>query len=339
MATVTTVKIIKKKDSAKKITSSYEPFKNPGKRNKVPNELLSEEELNRKCTKKKEGLDKYTRHDGLLDEYNRNNEFNLYVTINNISKKNASSFLERVKKDDSSAEYVTVATWTYSVGLHYHMMIKTTLSHEHIRKLILHAPDDCIDIQDIEECKGGQKGLFGYFRKNINDTKYVLLQTSRTTLDVPFEELREKQLEILAYTKVVNKSRGVKVDAIEVIKDATKADEAKLEQEYNFKESFEWDKASCKTIIDKYTKKEEEVTTTTATITAPVPVKDAQVSKSTTKVVKAPGTTKRPSPIASHTFINTKEFNLETFVSNTIKQNNLINLTTKIVDNKTYLMS
>lgn len=278
MAMTRTIK--KKGNKAEVYDVNYKPIENPGRR-KVDNSALHGQAFTNKLYKK---IGRIKKNYEEFKDYAENNEFNYFITLSAITPERKKSILKKLMKLDASASYVCIAAWTwetYTGDLHYHIMLNSSLSQEEIEKCLVKCNYDIKAIYD-------QKKLIGYFRKNIYDTIYVLKQTEKTTLDVDYADLREKQIEILNYSNIITKSTKLKKTEVTVIKHATDKEVKELEKEYTCKESYEFSKNGANVKIDKYIKKEEESTTTT---TAPVaPKVEENITFTTTAEVAPAGT-------------------------------------------------
>lgn len=305
MAISTSIKI--KDNKANVYTTSYEPIKNPGGK-PLDYASLGTEALARKRYKK---VNRINENQKTFNDYINNNQFDYYITLSSIDPQTKIDILKAIKKDDNGSEFVSVATWTYDTytgDLHYHILLKTILSQEEVEK---HLTKCNSDVQAIYN----QQRLAGYFRKNFNDTIYVLKQTEKTTLNVDYADLREKQLEILNCKYILTNSKNLNKTEEIVIKNATDADIAELEKNYDNTSSYSFLNYGSEVKVDQYTKKEED-TTPTATkavkvgtkaslITAMIgktiettATKDAKVGKNTS-IARTTGKI----PVGSHSFV------------------------------------
>lgn len=142
----------------------------------------------------------------MLKKYNRkldfiinHNKFNYFITIRGINSESLKKFLDRVRKSDKELRYLTLASWSKNLNMHYHILFYTKLSYEELERKVKNIIDyKIIDIYY-------QRGLLKYFKKNINyDTIYILKQNSEKN-----SELRDKQIEILKYGKLININKKV----------------------------------------------------------------------------------------------------------------------------------
>lgn len=279
MAIVTTTTIKKKGNEAKVSTTTYKPMENPGRR-KVDNSALHGQAFTNKLYKK---IGRIKKNYEEFKDYAENNEFNYFITLSAVTPECKKAILKKIKKLDASASNVCIAAWTwetYTGDLHYHIMLNSSLSIEILAQIF----DECdYNIQVIYD----QPRLIGYFRKNFNDTIYVLKQTEKTTLNVDYDDLREKQIEILNYSRILTNSTNLnKIEEI-VIKHATDEDIKEVRKECDCKESYEFSKNGANVKVDKYIKKEEE---STIAVIAPVTSKEEESTTSTTTASAPAGT-------------------------------------------------
>ena len=169
-------------------------------RKKHDYELLSDKELKKCINQKIKTLKNYNK---TLDYIKDNNEFNVFLTVRGINKLGLKKLLDRIRKLDSGLEYVTLASWSMEMDLHYHILLNTSLSQEQLEDKLKNLDGN---IQDVYY----SKKLYKYFKKNLNyDTIYVLKQVDN-------KELREKQIEILEYSKILSYSKNIKYKPIEI---------------------------------------------------------------------------------------------------------------------------
>ena len=199
-AMATAQKIIKSNNRIDIIETTYNnSFKNVINRNgrsKRDFELMSDTAF-KKCKYEKINLlKKYNRK---LDFIINHNRFNYFITIRGINSESLKKFLDRVRKNDKELRYLTLASWSKNLNMHYHILFYTKLSYEELERKMKNIIDyKIIDIYY-------QRGLLKYFKKNINyDTIYILKQNSEKN-----SELRDKQIEILKYGKLININKKV----------------------------------------------------------------------------------------------------------------------------------
>ena len=204
-------------------------------RKKHDYELLSDKELKKCINQKIKTLKNYNK---TLDYIKDNNEFNVFLTVRGINKLGLKKLLDRIRKLDSGLEYVTLASWSMEMDLHYHILLNTSLSQEQLEDKLKNLDGN---IQDVYY----SKKLYKYFKKNLNyDTIYVLKQVDN-------KELREKQIEILEYSKILSYSKNIKYKPIEI----KNPNQEQLQQIYNnntYLETIEYDKLDSSIKIDKF---------------------------------------------------------------------------------------
>lgn len=259
MATTTTIK--KKGNEAKAYDVNYKPIENPG-RKKVDNSILQGQAFTNKLYKKISRINKNREE---FEDYAKNNDFDYFITLSAVTPKHKGEILKEIKRLDKSSTFLCIASWTwetYTGDLHYHIMLKSSLPQEKIKKCLTRCNPDIRTITD-------KPGLIGYFRWNLNNTIYVLKQTEKTTLNAEYADLREKQLEILDYSKVFTHSTtGLNKTEVTVIKNATSKDFEELEKEFDCKRSYDFSKNGANVKISEYVKKDSESTTTSTTTIA-----------------------------------------------------------------------
>ncbi len=282
MARKKTTTIVEKENSVDIIHTEFDDKKLSGRKN-VDYSKLYGDDFRHYLTEK---INRIYRYNSDLIDYGKNNDFDYFITLSNITPKHRGTILEKIRKKDSSSAYICLAAWTITSDLHYHIMLKTSLSKEEVEKLLTKCNSKVKEIYD-------QPGLINYFRKNLNyDTIYVLKQTENTTLDINLDELREKQLEILYYSKILAPSTDIKKTKVNKIKNATKDQVEKAIKDCNYDKTIEYKKVTANVKIDKYVKKEgESITTTTAAVSP-------KVEENTTST-----TTVEVAPAGAHNFI------------------------------------
>lgn len=198
-------------------------------------ELLSDDQF-KKCLNQK--IKKLSDYDKKLNYIRDNNEFNVFITIRGINSRALKLFIDRTRKADNNLEYVTLASWSIKMDLHYHILLNTSLNEEQLKDKL---KETDADIQYVYN----QQKLMQYFKKNLNyDTSYILRQVNN-------EELKDKQIEILEYSKILSYSKGIKCKPLE-IKNPT---QEQLEEVYNkatYLETIEYDNLDSNIQIDKF---------------------------------------------------------------------------------------
>lgn len=206
-------------------------------RNKVDNyDLLSDEEFKKKLNEAQRKLKNYNRK---IDYIYKNNTFKYFLTLRGINKQGLKRALDRIRKADSNLSYVSLASWTVKTDLHYHILLNTKLSIEDLNKKL---KKNDSDIQNIYSDR-----VKNYIKKNINyDTSYILRQVDNT-------ELKDKQIEILEYSKILSYSKDIKHEPIE-IKNPTSE---QLEEVYNstYLETRNYNKIASEVTVHKFIKK------------------------------------------------------------------------------------
>lgn len=207
-------------------------------RKKHDYELLSDNELKKCINQKIHTLKNYNK---TLDYIKDNNEFNVFMTIRGANKSSLKKMLDRIRKSDSSLSYITLASWSIEMDLHYHILLKTSLSNDQLQSKLKNLDGN---IQEIYY----SKKLYNYIKKNLNyDTIHVLKQVDN-------EELKEKQIEILQYSKILSYSKNIKYKPI-TIKNPSEdilQDIYNNSDEYKRKETIEYINLDSKIKIDKF---------------------------------------------------------------------------------------
>lgn len=206
-------------------------------RNNHDFELLNDEQFKKCLYQKISTLESYN---DTLKYIEDNNKFNKFVTIRGINKQGLKKLLDRIRKADNKLSYVTLAAWSVEMDLHYHMLLNTSLSQEQLQSKFKNLD---VNIQEIYNIKT----LRSYFQKNVNfDTIHVLKQFDN-------EELRDKQIDILRYSKILSYSKDIKYKP-EVIKNPTteQLQEVFNNNEYEYKGTIEYENLDSKIIIDKF---------------------------------------------------------------------------------------
>lgn len=218
-----------------KYNSNFIQTRNNKGRKKHNFELLSDEQFKKCLNQKIKNLSSY---DKTLNYIRDNNKFNVFITIRGINSRALKLFIDRTRKADSNLEYVTLASWSMDMDLHYHILFNTNLNEEQLKDK-LKGTD--ADIQYIYN----QQKLMQYFKKNLNyDTSYILRQVDN-------KELKDKQIEILEYSKILSYSKGIKYKPFE-IKNPT---QEQLEEVYNkatYLETIQYNNLDSNIQIDKF---------------------------------------------------------------------------------------
>ena len=82
-------------------------------------ELMSDAAL-KKCKYEKINLlKKYNRK---LDFIISHNRFNYFITIRGINSEALKKFLGRIRKSDNELKYLTLASWSKNLNMHYHIL-------------------------------------------------------------------------------------------------------------------------------------------------------------------------------------------------------------------------
>ena len=223
----------------KTYNNSFKGIINRNGRPKRNFELISDDVLKKCKYEKIHSLKKYNRK---LNFIINNNKFNYFITIRGINSKSLKKFLGRVRKSDKELKYLTLASWSKNLDMHYHILFYTNLSYEDLQKKM----KDIVDYK-IESIYY-QKGLLRYFKKNINyDIIYILKQDSKNN-----SELREKQIEILKYGKLMNINK--KVNTKVEIKNPTHEQLNYIRNNYKFSGSFDYKVLGSNVSVEQYIK-------------------------------------------------------------------------------------
>jgi hypothetical protein len=206
-------------------------------RKKHDYELLSDEQLKRCINQKIKTLKQYNNK---LNYIRDNNSFNVFITIRGINRLGLKRFIDRTRKADKNLAYVTLASWSIKMDLHYHIILNTSLSKKELE-------DKLKNIDAKIEIIYNQKKLLKYFKKNLNyDTIHILKQINN-------KELRSKQVEILNYSKILCYSRNIKHKP-KIIKNPS---QKQLQEVYNnatYLETIEYKNIDSTIQIDKFEK-------------------------------------------------------------------------------------
>lgn len=180
--------------------NSFTDNRNNKGRKKHDYELLTDEQFKKCLNQKIKNLKSYNRK---LDYIRKNNEFNIFITIRGINKLALKKLIDRIRKKDNTLEFVTLASWSINVDLHYHILLNTVLSAKELKEKLKSSDGKIEEIY----C---QENLMRYFKKNLNyDTLYILKQVDNL-------DLKEKQIEILEYSKILNYSKNIKYQPVEI---------------------------------------------------------------------------------------------------------------------------
>ena len=199
--------------------------------------LLSDKQLKRCITTKIKALKK---HNNKLNYIRDNNSFNIFITIRGINTLGLKKFIDRTRKADKNLMYVTLASWSINMDLHYHIILNTSLDQEQLE-------DKLKNIDGKIEIIYNQKKLLKYFKKNLNfDTIHILKQVDN-------KELRDKQIEILSYAKILTHSRNINAKP-KIIKNPS---QEQLQEVYNnttYIKTIEYKNIDSMVQIDKFQK-------------------------------------------------------------------------------------
>ena len=221
------------------ITTNYNKdfinYINKKGRKKHNYDLLTKEQFEKCLSQKVKTLKNYN---NTLDYIQDNNEFNVFMTIRGINKLGLKRLLDRIRKSDPGLKYVTLASWSVEIDLHYHILLNTSLSQEMLQSKIKSLD---INIQEIYYAKR----LYQYFKKNLNyDTIFILK-------NIDNEELREKQIEILEYSKILSYSKNIKYKPT-VIRNPSQEQLQEIYDNTTYLESIEYENLNSKIQIDKF---------------------------------------------------------------------------------------
>lgn len=208
-------------------------------RKKRDYELISDEQFKKCLNQKIATLKAYNK---TIDYIKNNNKFNVFLTVRSINKLGLKRLLDRIRKQDGDLKYLTLACWSSELDLHYHILLNTSLNKEQLQSKLKNIDEN---IQYIYS-----KKLYRYIKKNLNyDTIHILRQVDN-------KELRDKQIEILSYAKILSYSKNVKYKPKEI---KNPSQEQLLEiyntEKYEYDETIEYDKLDSSITIDKFTEK------------------------------------------------------------------------------------
>ena len=178
-------------------------------------------------------------HNNKLNFIRDNNSFNVFITIRGINQRGLKRFIDRIRKADNQLAYVTLACWSINMDLHYHIILNTSLTQEQLENKLKN--DGKIELIY------NQKKLLRYFKKNLNyDTIYILKQIDN-------KELRDKQIEILSYAKILCYSRNIKHKPT-VIKNPSHEQLQNIYATTTYIETIEYQNLDSTVQIDKFEK-------------------------------------------------------------------------------------
>ncbi|MBO3389482.1 hypothetical protein JJB46_14640, partial [Clostridium perfringens] len=147
--------------------------------------------------------------------------------------------IDRIKKTDKDLSYVSLASWTIETDLHYHMLVNTRLTIEELNKKLKNIDSNITEIYSSRILK--------YLKKNINyDTLSVLRNIDK-------KELKDKQIEILEYSKILSYSKDIKYKPIE-IKNPTEEQIEEIKKNTTYLKTIEYKKVDSNVIIEKFEK-------------------------------------------------------------------------------------
>lgn len=242
-------KIIINNDKTDIVTTTYNQsfISNINTRGRMKHnfELLDDEQFSKCINQKIRQLKGYNRK---LYAIAKNNDFNFYITLNKINSLALKKFIDRVHKADKELKYVTLACWTINMGLHYHILFNTSLTSSQLKDKLKLLDCNVKSIYDLE-------GLIVYFKKNINyNTCHILrlfyAEELRKTLIYTEEEIKDKQIEVLEYSKILVTSKNLKMPNI--IKNATEEQLQDVYSNNEYLESFEYTKLDSTITVDKF---------------------------------------------------------------------------------------
>lgn len=163
--------------------------------------------------------------------------FNFFITLSGITKKEYMKFIDRLRKADKNLDYVSIAAWSEKSDLHYHIVIKTILAFSQLKDKIKFVDAKIEKIYD-------QKKLIGYFGKNlIQDTISILKKVDN-------EDLIDKQLEILSYSKILNYSKNIKKPL--EIKNPSIDELKAISENYNCVKTIKFSKGNSTVRVNKF---------------------------------------------------------------------------------------
>lgn len=182
---------------------------------------------------------KIRKYNKTLEYIFKNNEFKYHITLSKTNKLGLKRAIDRIKKTDKDLSYVSLASWTIETDLHYHMLVNTRLTIEELNKKLKNIDSNITEIYSSRILK--------YLKKNINyDTLSVLRNIDK-------KELKDKQIEILEYSKILNYSKDIKYKPIE-IKNPTEEQIEEIKKNTTYLKTIEYKKVDSNVIIEKFEK-------------------------------------------------------------------------------------
>lgn len=163
--------------------------------------------------------------------------FDFFITLSNITKDNYKKFIDRLRKSDKNLAYLSIAAWSKTSDLHYHIVVKTILSLSQLESKTQHLD---IDIKSIYN----QQQLIGYFGKNLIDDTISILK------EVDNKNFIDKQLDILRYSKILTYSKNINkpLEIRNPSDDQLKA----IKQNAIYSKTLEYSKGNSLIKIDKF---------------------------------------------------------------------------------------
>ncbi|XZM68824.1 hypothetical protein ACSXAL_15240 (plasmid) [Clostridium perfringens] len=182
---------------------------------------------------------KIRKYNKTLEYIFKNNEFKYHITLSKTNKLGLKRAIDRIKKTDTDLSYVSLASWTIETDLHYHMLVNTRLTIEELNKKLKNIDSNITEIYSSRILK--------YLKKNINyDTLSVLRNIDK-------KELKDKQIEILEYSKILSYSKDIKYKPIE-IKNPTEEQIEEIKKNTTYLKTIEYKKVDSNVIIEKFEK-------------------------------------------------------------------------------------
>lgn len=180
---------------------------------------------------------KIRKYNKTLEYIFKNNKFKYHLTLSKINKLGLKRAIDRIKKADKNLSFVSLASWTIDTDLHYHILLNTKLTIKELNKKLK-------DIDsNITEIYSGR--ILKYLKKNINyDTLNVLR-------NIDNKELKDKQIEILEYSKILSYSRDIIYKPVE-IKNPTNKEIEQITKYTKYIKTIEYKKIDSNITIDKY---------------------------------------------------------------------------------------
>lgn len=182
---------------------------------------------------------KIRKYNKTLEYIFKNNEFKYHITLSKTNKLGLKRAIDRIKKTDKDLSYVSLASWTIETDLHYHMLVNTRLTIEELNKKLKNIDSNITEIYSSRILK--------YLKKNINyDTLSVLRNIDK-------KELKDKQIEILEYSKILSYSKDIKYKPTE-IKNPTEEQIEEIKKNTTYLKTIEYKKVDSNVIIEKFEK-------------------------------------------------------------------------------------